>query len=146
MKPSIVPATLHAPCAVDILVVFMSHFSLRLFNMEDDAWFNGSCILTRCWSTLAEIEDVSVKLPDGALCKPSSSTCRARYILLIPASGSPSLQVSSIAHSAGNVPVRDSSSGWHRGPPASCHLQLGPLPQRSKLLISCCFVHYKNIF
>ena len=79
MKPSIVPATLHAPCAVDILVVFMSHFSLRLFNVEDDAWFNGSCILTRCWSLLAEIEDVSVTLPDGALCKPASSTCRARY-------------------------------------------------------------------
>ena len=33
------PADLHVPCAVDILVVFKRHFLLRLCKVEAGFWF-----------------------------------------------------------------------------------------------------------
>ena len=51
--PLTMPAALHVPCAVDILVVFMIIFSLRFCKLESDACFLYYYQVLEC--VLAEI-------------------------------------------------------------------------------------------
>ena len=106
----------------------------------------GSCIFNRYWNVcllrLTLIEDVGSKLPDCARRTPSTS---------ISSPGSPRLQAGSIVikqamHRQEALSLRGriscclsilwSRQDQHIGPSAGSSLQLGPLSQRSKMLVS----------
>ena len=59
------PADLHVPCAVDILVVFKRHFLLRLCKVEAGFWFLYFYQVLEC--AFPEIEELCIMLPNDAL-------------------------------------------------------------------------------